>query len=136
MALRRVLPSAPKRLKVDNSLFIVNIVLLLILFFLATGQLLNSPDFGVELSETEELDIETLPSPLLIVDSSGSLSLDGEPVASELLGSALANETTVHLLIPKTAPATQLLDLLSRDDLAHVEVRLVTIHLNGSGAKE
>ncbi|RYG91412.1 biopolymer transporter ExbD [Loktanella sp. IMCC34160] len=131
MALRKVLPPDANRLKVDNSFFIVNIVLLLILFFLATGQLLNSPSFGVELSETEELPVEILPSPLLIVNADGSLSLDGEPIAPELLGPALANQSRVHLLIPKDSPATQLIDLLARPELSTVEVKLVTIHYRG-----
>lgn len=131
MALRKVLPPDANRLKVDNSFFIVNIVLLLILFFLATGQLLNSPSFGVELSETEELPVEVLPSPLLIVNGDGSLSLDGEPIAAELLGPALADQSRVHLLIPKDAPASQLIELLARPELSTVEVKLVTIHYRG-----
>ena len=131
MALRKVLPPDANRLKVDNSFFIVNIVLLLILFFLATGQLLNSPSFGVELSETEELPVEILPSPLLIVNGDGSLSLDGEPIAAELLGPALADQSRVHLLIPKDAPASQLIELLARPELSTVEVKLVTIHYRG-----
>lgn len=131
MALRKVLPPDANRLKVDNSFFIVNIVLLLILFFLATGQLLNSPSFGVELSETEELPVEVLPSPLLIVNEDGSLSLDGEPIAAELLGPGLANQSRVHLLIPKDAPAAQLIELLARPELSTVEVKLVTIHYRG-----
>ncbi|WP_420857742.1 biopolymer transporter ExbD [Marivivens marinus] len=131
MALRKVLPPDANRLKVDNSFFIVNIVLLLILFFLATGQLLNSPSFGVELSETEELPVEVLPSPLLIVNGDGSLSLDGEPIAAELLGPALADQSRVHLLIPKNAPASQLIELLARPELSTVEVKLVTIHYRG-----
>lgn len=129
MALRRVLPPIPYRAKADVSLAIVNIVLLLIFFFLATGGLLNSPSYGVDLSTTDELPIEMLPKPLLIVGPAGELSLNGEPVAIELLGPRLVGETRVHLLIDRQAPAIDLVGLLSQPELERVEVRLVTIHL-------
>lgn len=128
MALRSILPPDTNRLKVDNSFFIVNIVLLLILFFLATGQLLNSPSFGVDLSETEELPIETLPAPLLIVEEDGGLLLDGEPIQATALQTALEGQSKVHLLIARQAPATDLLALISRPELSQIEIRLVTIH--------
>ena len=129
MALRRVLPAPRGRVRADVSLAIVNIVLLLIFFFLATGGLLNSPSYGVDLSTTDELPIEMLPKPLLIVGPAGELSLNGEPVAIEVLGPRLIGETRVHLLIDRTTPATDLVALLSQPELAEVEVRLVTIHL-------
>ena len=129
MALRRVLPAPRGRVRADVSLAIVNIVLLLIFFFLATGGLLNSPSYGVDLSTTDELPIEMLPKPLLIVGPAGELSLNGEPVAIEVLGPRLIGETRVHLLIDRTTPATDLVALLSQPELAAVEVRLVTIHL-------
>ncbi|MCU0911515.1 MAG: biopolymer transporter ExbD [Rhodobacteraceae bacterium] len=129
MALRRVLPAPRARARADVSLAIVNIVLLLIFFFLATGGLLNSPSYGVDLSTTDELPIEMLPKPLLIVGPGGELSLNGEPLAIQLLGPKLIGETRVHLLIDRATPATDLVALLSQPELAAVEVRLVTIHL-------
>lgn len=129
MALRRVLPAPRGRIRADVSLAIVNIVLLLIFFFLATGGLLNSPSYGVDLSTTDDLPIEMLPKPLLIVGPGGQLSLNGEPVAIEVLGPRLIGEARVHLLIDRTTPATDLVDLLSQPELAAVEVQLVTIHL-------
>jgi biopolymer transport protein ExbD len=129
VALRRVLPAPRGRVRADVSLAIVNIVLLLIFFFLATGGLLNSPSYGVDLSTTDELPIEMLPKPLLIVGPSGELSLNGEPVAIEVLGPRLIGETRVHLLIDRATPAADLVALLSQPELAAVEVRLVTIHL-------
>lgn len=125
---RQILPPRSKRVQLDASLAIVNIVLLLIFFFLATGSLLNSPSYGVDLSETEDLPIDTLPQPILIVEETGALSLNGQPVAEELLATAIEGEPVLHVLIRRDAPAMDLLDLLSRPDLEDVELRLVTIH--------
>lgn len=112
-------------------MFIVNIVLLLILFFLATGRLLNSTSYGVDLSQTQDLPVETLPKPLLIVDENGGLVLNGEPIAAELLGPALEEEPTVHLLIAGDTPAIDLIDLLAQPGLDTTEVRLVTVRHQG-----
>ncbi|WP_421701043.1 biopolymer transporter ExbD [Aliiroseovarius sp.] len=134
MGLRKVLPPGQKPLQADNSLFIVNIVLLLILFFLATGQLMNSRDVPVLLSKTTELDIESLPKPLLLVGADGALTLDGTDLSSQEAAETLAQLSLVHVLIEGEAPATRLIDLMARPELEKVEVRLVTIHYRGEGA--
>ena len=132
MATRRLLPPPPPRARADVSLAIINIVLLLIFFFLATGQLLNSRDQRVDLAETARLPIEALPDPTLIVADDGTLTLNGEPVAPERLGTALANEPVLHVLIARSAPASRLIEVVSRPELADKEIRLVTVH-NAAG---
>lgn len=128
MISRKILPPPRQRIQTDSSMFIVNIVLLLILFFLATGRLMNAPTSDVDLSETEDLPIENLPQPLLTVRDDGSLTVNGSPVAKELLGQALANEATIYLLIPKTSSAADLVGLLAEPGLQSAEIRLVTVH--------
>lgn len=125
---RRILPPVRLRTKLDTSLAIVNIVLLLIFFFLATGSIMNSPNFGVALSETSELPIDMLPQPILIVAPDGALSLNGEPIASEDLALALIDHPVLHLMMEKDAPALELLAILAREDLFATEIRLVTLH--------
>lgn len=125
---KSLLPVQSEPLKPDVSLFIVNIVLLLILFFLATGSLVATPDQGVKLSETKDLPIDQLPSPVLVVEEDGTLTLDGEPVASDNLVQALAGQRILHLLIDRTAPALDLLELVDRPGLENLDIRLVTIH--------
>ena len=49
------LPSRANRTSLDSSLTIVNIVLLLIFFFLTTGSLQNSDSIAIALPETSEL---------------------------------------------------------------------------------
>ena len=126
----RRLPRPTEKVGLDFSLAIVNIVLLLILFFLATGQLLNPPSQDVDLSETSELPLDALPSPILVVSSKGAWQLDGIAVAPDLLGTAVADlpqPVTLHVMINRDAPATTLMEVLASPDLADTEMRLVTV---------
>lgn len=126
----RKLPRPTQKVGLDFSLAIVNIVLLLILFFLATGQLLNPPAQDVDLAETSELPLDALPSPILVVTSEGAWELDGVPVASDLLGTAVADlpqPVTLHVMINRDAPAATLMQVLASPDLAETEMRLVTV---------
>lgn len=126
----RSLPRRHQPVGLDVSLAIVNIVLLLIFFFLATGQLLNPPTRGVEISETTELPLDQLPSPILIVRDTGAWELDGAPIAPDLLGvavAALESPLILHVLIGRDAPATSLLDIVNLPELASAEIKLVTL---------
>ena len=129
MPLRQAVPkhhrhkSAP-----DVSLAIVNIVLLLIFFFLITGRMTNAPSFAVELSETVELPIEHLPKPILVLEPGDRLMLDGEDVAEADLADAVADLTVLHLLIDRNESANVLVAVLGKPEFAHLELRLVTIH--------
>lgn len=127
----RPLPRPKKPIQLDVSLAIVNIVLLLIFFFLATGRLLNPVGPDLQLSETSELPLEQLPSPILVVTSDGSWELDGEELAPDFLDIAVQNlpqPSTLHVLINRAAPANALIAILNRPELADTEVRLVTLH--------
>lgn len=130
----RAIPRPRKPLALDVSLAIVNIVLLLIFFFLATGQLMNPPASGVDLAETSELPLGQLPSPILVVGSNGDWQLDGEPLAPDLLGvaiNALPEPVVLHILINKDAPASSLLAIMNRPELSAAEMRLVTLRVSG-----
>lgn len=125
----RTLPTPRKPIKLDVSLAIVNNVLLLILFFLATGQLLNPPTGDVDLAETQDLPLDALPSPILIVDGD-TWALDGQPVAPDLIDLALQDlpqPVTLHVLIARDAPAEGLLQVMNTPGLAEAELRLVTL---------
>lgn len=126
----RSLPTPAKPIKLDVSLAIVNIVLLLILFFLATGQLLNPRTGTTDIAETSELPLDALPTPILIVGDDGTWTLDGTPVAPALIGTALAalpDANTLHLLINRDAPAASLVDVMTNPALSDTTLRLVTL---------
>jgi len=124
------LPARRKSAVFDSSLAIINIVLLLIFFFLSTGSLLNSRSVEVALPETTRLPLDLLPQPLLTVDTDGAMTLDGEPLPSGTLADALGDAPRLHVLTDRDLPAGQLLTLLDAEALIAVEVRLVTLHLS------
>lgn len=127
----RALPRRAEPIRLDVSLAIVNIVLLLIFFFLATGRLLNPIGPDVSLTETTDLPLDVLPSPILVIGPRGAWELDGAPVAPELMGAALADmpqPVTLHLLIDREASAATLLSVAARPELEDVTLRLVTLH--------
>ncbi len=126
----RPLPRPRARLKMDISFAVVNIVLLLIFFFLVTGRLLNPIDPEIELAETSELPLDALPSPLLVVTATGGWQLDGRDLAPELLGiaiSELPQPPVLNLLINRHAEAQALMAVLARPELQGVQLRLVTL---------
>ncbi|MEO0669730.1 MAG: biopolymer transporter ExbD [Pseudomonadota bacterium] len=114
--------------KVDSGLAIVNIVLLLIFFFLTTGSLSNSTTVTVSLPETTELPLDLLPKPLLTVSVEGELTLDGVPIERGSLAEALVDDPMLHVLADREANAGELLDLIAAEELIAVQVRLVTVH--------
>ena len=123
------------RKSMDASLAIVNVVLLLIFFFLATGALLNSPDYGVDLPISIDIPIEVLPRPILIIAPDGSLNLNGDPIAAGTLAEAIRNEPTLHVLADRGDSAAVVLRALDEENLLAVEIKLVTLHQSdGSGS--
>lgn len=123
---RDLLPPRTRHTPPDMSLAIVNIVFLLLFFFLATGSLVSGPGVEVDLSTVTDLPVDVLPQPLLTVGPDGGLLLDGVPVAAEDLGPALSGLTEINILIDRTAPAQDLLGLLARPGFDALEIRLVT----------
>ena len=112
----------------DSGLAIVNIVLLLIFFFLTTGSLSNSTTVTVQLPETTELPLDLLPKPLLTVSLEGELTLDGVPIERGSLADALVDDPLLHVLADREANAGEVLDLIAAEELIAVQVRLVTVH--------
>ena len=83
------------RVRIDTSLAIVNIVLLLLFFFLIVGQT-PQPAADMRLSETRDLPLNQLPRPILIVRAEDDWQLDGQPVSPELLPAAMAAPVLRH----------------------------------------
>ena len=122
--------------KMDSGLAIVNIVLLLIFFFLTTGSLSNSTTVTVSLPETTELPLDLLPKPLLTVSVDGEMTLDGVPIERGSLADALVDDPMLHVLADREANAGELLDLIASEELIAVQVRLVTVHRKDVGEDE
>lgn len=137
--MRPRIPEKPHRATPDFGLTQVNIVLLLVLFFLVTGTIVESDEQAVELPETLDLPLDRLPRPLLLIHPGGDWALDGAVVAPEALPEALAAQVPdtgpdapVHLLLPRDASATLVLAAMAALAPSGREVRLVTVGLPGA----
>ncbi|MEL6915914.1 MAG: biopolymer transporter ExbD [Pseudomonadota bacterium] len=133
MAGLRLPPRQPSHAP-DSSLAIINIVLLLIFFFLTTGSLLNSDAVELALPETTRLDLDQLPQPLLYVDADGIMTLGETVIAPGTLNAALTDAPRLHVLADRELSAALLLQMLADERLVAVEVRLVTVHNNAGEA--
>lgn len=129
---RNTLPKATRKLPLDFSLTTVNIVLLLIFFFLVSGSLVETEELQVDLAETAELPLDRLPRPLLLMDTDDRLLLNGEPITSDTLRDTLdpmlsPDAPRLHILADRDVPAGSLVALIQRPELAGIEIKLVTL---------
>ncbi len=131
----RIIPVPPPRRRYDFTLTMINIVFLLLLFFLTTGSLTNREEAQSAIPVTRNLPLERLPRPLLLLQKDGALFLDGVPVpengiedaarrAVEAVGQA---ETMLSLLAPPEMPAGPLLALAEKLRTSGLAVQIVTL---------
>lgn len=124
-------PMRKRRAAGDISLAIVNIVFLLIFFFMLIGQEAVTQG-SLRLPQTGQLDGAQIPSNVLVVQSDGEWLLGGAPILPELLGAALGPAGgTVYLMLDRDAPAELLLQTLARPELADYDLRLVSLRDGG-----
>ena len=131
------IPSRPKRQRPDFSLTVINVVFLLLLFYLATGSLIKQSELEADVPITQDLPLEHLPRPLLLVTADRSLFIDGTPISMEGLPDAAQkaaeNSRFLNVLAERTMTGRDFLDILARIDNAGVTVRIVTLRAAGSG---
>ncbi|MEP3348229.1 MAG: biopolymer transporter ExbD [Litoreibacter sp.] len=131
-AKRNTLPRTGRKTSLDFSLTTVNIVLLLIFFFLISGSLVETEELSVDLAETSELPLDRLPRPLLLMNVDDKLQLNGDPVTPDTLSATLspllnAAQPRLHILADRDVPASALVSLIQRPDLQGLEIKLVTL---------
>lgn len=119
------------RAKIDSSLAMVNIVLLLIFFFISSGSILASREVTVALPETINLSLDALPSPLLEIQPDGGMVLDGVEIAAGALAAATLDTPVLHVLADRDTNAIRVFEVLEAENLVAVELRLVTLHQAG-----
>lgn len=122
----------PRHEAPDFSLSTVNIVLLLVLFFMIVGAPADQAERDIDLPITRDLPLDVLPRPLLLISpDGGELVLDGVPVSRAVLVQAIAagGPQRLHLLVARDYPARALLDLTTSLSGAGAEVMLVTLRL-------
>ncbi|MFT6223506.1 MAG: biopolymer transport protein ExbD [Paracoccaceae bacterium] len=137
MSLHSKLAETEDRPPPDFGLAQVNIVLLLVLFFLVVGTIVETSEMAVDLSQTSDLPLERLPRPLLLITQEGGWSLDGEklshPDVIARLTENVDQATTVHILAPRDMPADMLIVAMQALQVTGLGVTLVTLKSVGSG---
>jgi len=132
------IPSRPKRQRPDFSLAVINIVFLLLLFYLATGRLISQGELKTDVALTQDLPLDHLPRPLVLVTADGSLFLDGAPVSMDELADAAtkaAGKTKfLSILAERAVQGEDFVNILARINRVGVPVRIVTLHAKGQSA--
>jgi len=127
------IPDPRRRTKPDFSLTIVNIVFLLLLFYLATGAIVSQSEIEADVPVTVDLPLESLPRPLLLIAADG-LFLDGRAVSRGDLTAAIRTALEsrpeaafLNVLAERSMPATKFLDIVAEAGRAGVPIRIVTL---------
>jgi len=129
-----IIPVQPRRPTPDFTLNIINIVFLLLLFYLVTGSLAKQVEMEADVPVTADPPLERLPRPLLMATASGNLYIDGQPVAladvSEAARKAFAGRQEagfLNILADRSMPAGTFLDILARAGTSGAPLRIVTM---------
>lgn len=108
--MRRPVPAKPKR---EPTIALINIVFLMLVFFMVAGTLAQPLDPALTLVKTQDLDGRAPPD-ALVLHPDGRLVYRGQPVAdavSFLSRSDLENSKTIRLLPDRDAPAALLVNI-------------------------
>jgi biopolymer transport protein ExbD len=125
--------------KLDFPFATINIILLLLFFFIVTGSIVGKTETSVTPPVTSRLATERLPRPLLVIDKAGTLYLDEVPVnlteAIARMGPpADASERRVlNVIAERTFPAERFLDIVDAVRRAGVPVRIITLDAKPGG---
>lgn len=129
----RLLPPPARRIQPDFSLATVNIVLLLVLFFLVAGTIVAENEQGVQLPETVDLPLSELPRPLIVLAPDGMTALDGVALPLGAIAARLSADLPegaardVYVLASRDMPAERLLEALAVLEPAGLRASLVTL---------
>lgn len=127
-----MIPRPPARRKPDFSLAMINIVFLLLMFFLVSGSIVQKVETLVVPPLAEELPLERLPRPLLVLDRDGAARLDGVVLALDEIAAHAREKTQgsslfVNILAERDMPARPMLEIIERLTAAGVPARIVTL---------
>lgn len=136
-----IIPAPKQRRQHDFTLTMINIVFLLLLFFLTTGSLTNRNEAQSAVPVTRDLPLKRLPRPLLLLQLDGSLFLDGRAVArGDLVAAAKAAvaasgraDTPLNVLAQPDMPSAPFLAATETLRSAGIPVRIVTVRRRAAG---
>lgn len=117
--MRRALALTP-RSRAEPTIALINIVFLMLIFFLIAGSLAPRPDADIELISLSEITTEP-PSDALVMLADGSLRHAGQSLTSEAAIAEFSGAARVRLLPDRAAPAADLVALAQGLRAAGVE---------------
>lgn len=133
------------RERMEFALPTINIIFLLMLYFLVAGTIIQKNEMSITPPETARVPTDRLPRPLLLIDGDGNLFLDGLKVdRSQLVPAVVARVASItgdakhlNILAPADMSAIPFLQVLTALDAANVPLKVVTVPEDqpGSGAK-
>jgi biopolymer transport protein ExbD len=126
---------ARRRERMEFALPTINVIFLLMLYFLIAGTLVQRDEMSVLPPETAEVATDRLPRPLLLISNDGAFILDGKAIPEAELVAAAATAVAdpritshqLNILAPAEMAAGPFLDILSEFGAAEVPVRIVTV---------
>jgi len=132
------LATRTKRPADDGIVPLINIVFLLLIFFLIVGTIAPKADIAVAYPETDESPVSRAPADALYVSAGGYLSYGGNAVDRESLSAlvrsiqAEAGGKPLPVVVDRSLPASDLAPVLGNIAAAGVRtVRLITLRSRG-----
>ncbi|HLQ85079.1 MAG TPA: biopolymer transporter ExbD [Salinisphaeraceae bacterium] len=128
------MPPPKRQRSLDDSILpLINVVFLLLIFFVVAGVIARQAPFDIILPQTMRTETRSVPAEqILAIAADGRLAFAGEPIASAELDDILATwpeGEALQIQADSDLPARQLNPLLERLRRAGiVEVRLLTQH--------
>lgn len=101
----------PSRPPVNSTIALINVVFLMLIFFLIAGSLAPQPDADLSLVNLDDITTQP-PSDALLILADGSLRLDGRVVSSDEAIVGLRGIETVRLMPDRESPASALLGIV------------------------
>ena len=119
----------------DFSLAIINVVFLLLFFFILTGSVVQRSEMEVRAPFTKNLPLERLPRPLIVISQNNELFLDGLLISEQNLNLKISRSPdgaepkfkTLNILADGKLSAKSFLKIVDRLRKSGLPVRIVTV---------
>ncbi|WP_370225613.1 ExbD/TolR family protein [Pararhodobacter marinus] len=102
----------PTRAKGEPTIGLINVVFLMLIFFLIAGSIAPSPGDGIALVRIADLDVQAPPEALVLMED-GTLRHGGAETDAEAYLATLSDPRVARILPDRSVPAATLVDLAS-----------------------
>ena len=126
----------------DFSLAIINVVFLLLFFFILTGSIVQRTEMEVAPPFTKNLPLERLPRPLIAISAENIIYLDGTKITLENLMSKIVTQGAgednsfleLNILAEGKLAAKSFLTIVDKLRKSGLPIRIVTIRFRNPGS--